>query len=350
MKQPVVTVFGGSGFLGRHLVRRLAAKGYIIRVAVRDTEAALFLKTMGDVGQIVLFGVDITDPAQTAAAVKGADAVFNLVGILSEGGKKTFAKVHIEGAANIAKAAKDAGVGRLIQVSALGADENSSSVYATSKAAGEVAVKEAFAGATIVRPSIIFGPEDNFFNFFAGLARVMPILPVFGCPVLPRITFFGGGKDGPGDLFDIVHIDPYGEGGTRLQPVYVGDVGDALMAILDDSATARKTFELGGPAIYSFKETLDLMLSVIGRRRLLVPVPFPVARFLAWFIEKLPRPLLTRDQLRQLEHDNVVSKGALSFKNLNIKPTSAEIILPTYLQRFRVSGNQTNTRSTTLGV
>ncbi len=347
MKRPVVTVFGGSGFLGRHLVRRLAAKGYIIRVAVRDTEAALFLKTMGDVGQIVLLGADITDQDQVRLAVKGSDAVFNLVGILSEWGRKTFKCVHEVGAANVAKAAKDAGVERLIHVSALGANENSSSVYATSKAAGEKAVRDAFADATIVRPSVIFGPEDNFFNFFAGLARISPVLPVFGCPTLPRVTFFGGGKeDGPGDLFDLIHIDLYGEGGTRLQPVYVGDVSEALATIPDSSATLGKTFELGGPTVYSFREIMNLMLSVIGRKRLLAPVPFPVARFIAWFIERFPRPLLTRDQLRLLEHDNVVSKGASSFGELNIKPVSAEIILPTYLHRFRLPGKQdTETRA-----
>ncbi len=340
MNRPPVTVFGGSGFIGRRLVKRLAAKGFIVRVAVRDPEAANFLKPMGDVGQIVPLRTDITDPKQVVGAVEGAEAVFNLVGILSQWGGRTFPRLHVKGAANVAQAAQASGVKRLIHVSALGAADDSPSIYAMTKAAGEQAVKEAFPQATIVRPSVVFGPEDNFFNLFAGLARLTPVLPVFGCPFPPRISLFGAGEDGSWDLFDMLKVDFYGDGGTRLQPVYVGDVGDAMMAILADHETTGKTFELGGPKIYSFKEIMELMLSQVGRQRFLAPVPFALARFYAWFLEKWPKPLLTRDQLRLLESDNVVSEGALTLKDLGIKETPVETVLPTYLHRFRIPQRQ----------
>ena len=191
MARRVVTVFGGSGFIGRHLVRRLAASGAVVRAAVRDTQAALYLKTMGEVGQIVPFGCDITDPALTAAAVEDAEAVVNLVGILSQWGRRTFQRLHVDGAANVAAAAKAAGARRLVQVSALGADAASASLYGRTKAAGEEAVLAAFPDATIVRPSVVFGPEDKFFNLFAAMAGLTPVLPVFGCPLLPKVTLSG---------------------------------------------------------------------------------------------------------------------------------------------------------------
>ena len=222
----LVAVFGGSGFIGRHLIRRLAARGDIIRAVGRDTEAAMFLKTMGEPGQIVPFQADITRPEQAAAATAGADAVVNLVGILSQWGQRTFRSVHAEGARNVARAAKDSGAGRLVQVSAIGAEKVSESEYARTKAAAEDAAIDAFPEATIVRPSVVFGPEDEFFNLFAGLARVSPVLPVFGCPVLPKVTLFGA--NGP------LRVDIYGDGGTKFQPVYVGDVADAILAILEN--------------------------------------------------------------------------------------------------------------------
>lgn len=326
MSSRLVTVFGGSGFLGRHLVQRLAADGAIVRVAVRDVEAAQFLKPMGEIGQIVPVAANITDESQVAAAVEGAQRVVNLVGILSQWGRSTFQRVHGEGAANVARAARDAGAERLVQVSAIGADKDSASQYASTKAEGEEAVKDAFNGASIVRPSVVFGPEDNFFNMFAGMTLLSPVLPVFGCPTVPKVTLFGD---------PMVHIDFYGDGGTKLQPVYVGDVAEAIMNILGDPSTAGKTYELGGPTVYSFKEIMELLLSQIGRRRLLAPMPFAVARFEAWFIEKFPNPLLTRDQLTLLEKDNVVGRKALSFKALGMKATPAEVVLPTYLHRFR---------------
>ena len=327
MTRRVVTVFGGSGFIGRHLVRRLAASGAIVRVPVRDVDTALFLKTMGDVGQVVPMAVDLGDKKLVAAAVGGAEVVVNLVGILSEWWNRTFQSVHVDGATAIAKAAAEAGVKRLIHLSAIGADKNSASAYGRTKALGEEAALAAFPGATIMRPSVIFGPEDKFFNLFAGLARLSPVLPVFGCPTFPRIGLFSG--EG------LVNVDPYGEGGTRFQPVYVGDVADAVMRALDDPESQGKTYELGGPRVYSFKELMDLMLAEIGRKRLLVPVPFMVARIEAWFLEKWPQPILTRDQVKLLERDNVVGADALGFKDLGVEPVTAESILPTYLRRFR---------------
>jgi NADH dehydrogenase len=327
MQRRVVTVFGGSGFLGRHLVKRLAARDAIVRVAVRDPEAALFLKPLGDVGQIVPWAADVTDKESVAFAVNGADSVVNLVGILFEKGKRTFERIHAEGAANVAAAAAAAGVKRLVQVSAIGADPESASAYARTKAAGEAAVMKAFPDATIVRPSVVFGPEDGFFNLFAGVARISPMLPVFGCPIWPKITF--GGEGFP------FKVDLYGDGGTKFQPVYVGDVADAIVVILTDPKTKGKTYELGGPRVYSFKAIMELLLKEIGRRRLIVPIPFAVGMIQGFFLQMLPRPLLTCDQVTLLKRDNVVAPGALTFKDLGISPTTAETILPTYLKRFR---------------
>jgi NADH dehydrogenase len=327
MQRRVVTVFGGSGFLGRHLVKRLAAQDAIVRVAVRDPEGALFLKPLGDVGQIVPWAADVTDTESVALAVDGADSVVNLVGILFEKGKRTFARVHAEGAANVAAAATAAGVKRLVQVSAIGADPESPSAYARTKAAGEAAVRKAFPDATVVRPSVVFGPEDGFFNMFAGIARISPMLPVFGCPLWPRITF--GGEGFP------IKVDLYGDGGTKFQPVYVGDVADALVAILNDPKTKERTYELGGPRVYSFKAIMELLLKEIGRRRLIVPIPFAIGMIQGFFLQMLPRPPLTCDQVTLLKRDNVVAPGALTFKDLGISPTTAEMILPTYLKRFR---------------
>jgi len=332
MARRVVTVFGGSGFIGRHVVQRLAGEGAIVRVAVRDPEAANFLKPLGDIGQIVPIHADVTDPASVALVTHGADAVVNCVGILSEWGKRTFERIHVEAAANIARAAAAAGVRRLVHVSAAAADAQSPSAYARSKAAGEDAVREAFPGATIVRPSVVMGPEDRFFNLFAGITRFSFVLPVFGCPLIPKLILFG--LDAPIDL------DPYGDGGTRMQPVYVGDVATAVVRILGQDETAAKTYELGGPGVYSFKQLMELLLKYTGRRRILVPVPFGLASFYAWFLEKLPNPLLTRDQVTLLKKDTVVAAGALGFKDLGIAPASAEAVLPAYLHRFRPSAKR----------
>ena len=308
MAQGVVTVFGGSGFIGRHLIGRLAKQGWIVRVAVRRPSQADFLKPLGEIGQITPLRAPIQDPIAVEAAVAGADAAINLVGILYERGKQTFAGVHARGAQTVAEAAAAAGVGHLVQVSAIGADLHGVADYARSKGAGEVAVKTAFPSATIVRPSIVFGPEDDFFNRFAAMARLSPVLPLIGGV------------------------------STRFEPVYVGDVAQAIAKCIADPACAGKTYELGGPRIYTFKELLQLLLREIRRRRLLVPWPFALAEVQARFLELLPVPPLTRDQLLMLRRDNVVSEGALTLADLGIAPTSAEVILPTYLDRYRPGG------------
>ncbi|MFN4088885.1 MAG: complex I NDUFA9 subunit family protein [Alphaproteobacteria bacterium] len=309
-----VTVFGGSGFVGRYLVKRLAAEGSVVRVAVRRPAEADFLKPLGAVGQIVPVAANVRDRERVAAAVAGVDAVVNLVGILQEGGGQTFDGVQAEGARTVAEAARDAGVGRLVQMSAIGADAGSESRYARTKAAGEAAVREAFPTASIVRPSIVVGPEDDFFNRFGRMAVLSPALPLIG-----------GGV-------------------TRFQPVVVGDVADALMAILRDPATAGQTYELGGPQVYSFRELMELLLRITGRRRCLFTLPFGLADFQARFLEKLPRAPLTRDQVKLLQRDNVVSGSLPGLTDLGIAPTAIEVILPTYLERFRRGGRFVRSR------
>ncbi len=308
MTTRVATVFGASGFLGRHVVSRLAQNDWVVRAAVRRPRRADFLKPLGDVGQVVPMAVSVRDPALVEAAVQGADAVVNLVGILFERGAQSFEAVHAEGAANVAQAAATAGVRHLVHVSAIGADPGAAADYARSKGAAEAAVRAAFPEAVILRPSIVFGPEDSFFNRFAAMCSWTPALPLVG-----------GGK-------------------TRFQPVYVGDVADAVMASIRRPECRGKTYELGGPKIYTFKELLELLLKQIHRRRLLVPLPFPLASLQAAFLELLPEPLLTRDQVRLLKVDNVVGEGALTLADLGIEATHPEVILPRYLERFRPGG------------
>ncbi|MCH7542538.1 MAG: complex I NDUFA9 subunit family protein [Proteobacteria bacterium] len=320
MTPSLVTVFGGSGFLGRHLVRRLAARGARVTVAVRNPESALFLKPMGDVGQITPVGADVRDGPAVVAAVQGADWVVNLVGVLYETRRQSFGAIHAQGAERIAKAAKAAGAKRLVHVSAIGADRHSSAAYARSKAAGEAAVAAAYPAATILRPSIIFGPEDDFFNRFAAMARVSVALPLFG-----------GGE-------------------TRFQPVYVGDVADAVVEALTDEGTAGTTYELGGPRVYSFRQLMELILAEIGRKRILLPLPFfvadamgSVAEAMVAVLQSLPLPFevappLTGDQAKLLRTDNVVSGDLPGLADLGIAATAVEIILPTYLDRFRRHG------------
>jgi len=328
LKQPEITVFGGSGFLGRSLVKRLAETGFRVRVAVRDTEAASFLKVLGDTGQVVPWPANITRPDQVEAAVKGAEYVVNLVGILFKSKNQNFNNIHEIGASTIAECASLAGVKRLIHVTAIGADDDSPSEYGRSKAAGMKSVKSVFPNASFVRPSVIFGANDNFFNLFAGLTRLTFALPIFGCPTIPKIKFFPKGG--------LISIDFYGEGGTKMQPVYVGDVADAIIRILSDPKTMGQTFDLGGPKVYSFKELMKLLLNITGRTRILVPIPFGFAKVISWFFELWPSPLLTADQVNSLKRDNVVSGENPGFKELGISPKTPDAILPTYLHRFRV--------------
>jgi len=307
MTGKLATVFGGSGFIGRHLVRRLAADGWRLRIAVRDPDGAGFLRPMGDVGQIVPVKGDIASDAQVERAVAGAQAVVNLVGILYERGPRSFAAIHAEGAGRVARAAARAGAERLVHLSAIGAAADSPAAYARSKAAGETAVAAAFPRATIVRPSIVFGPEDQFLNRFAAIARVAPVLPVIG----PE---------------------------TRFQPVYVGDVAEAIRRALSDPHAPGRTYELGGPGIYTFRALMELMLRIIGRRRPVVALPFGLASLQAAFLERLPVPPLTRDQVRLLQRDNVVAPGAATLADLGVQAQPLEVVAPTYLARFRKAG------------
>jgi NADH dehydrogenase len=303
----LVTVFGGSGFLGRYVVRALAQAGHRIRVGVRRPNVANYLLPMAHVGQIQIVKANVTDADAVARALKGAEAAVNLVGILYESGKQRFDTLHAQAAGTIARCARAQGVRGLVHVSALGARPDSTSLYARSKAAGEAAVREAFPAAAILRPSLLFGPEDDFFNRFAALARLSPVLPLIG-----------GGR-------------------TRFQPAYVCDVADAVLRCLDDGQGGA-IYELGGPSVYTFRQLLELMLAEINRRRLLLPLPFPLAMVKATVLGLLPRPLLTRDQVRLLEQDNVVAPEAHNFADLGIEPESLEAILPTYLWRFRREG------------
>ncbi len=305
MTPRVVTVFGASGFLGRYVVRALVPTRAEIRCAVRLPDRAQFLRPMGELGQIVPVQANLRDEASVAAAVAGADTVVNLVGILYERQRHDFHALHVEGAARVARAAAAAGASRVVHVSALGASTASRSMYGWTKAAGEKAVAEAFPEATIVRPSVVFGPEDDFFNKLAAIARLSPVLPLFG-----------GGR-------------------TRFQPVYVCDVAEAIARIVARDDTPRETYELGGPAVYSFRAIWELVCREIERRRLLVPVPFWAASIEAAFLGLLPAPPLTMDQVRLLRSDNVVSQSARGLGALDIEPTACEVILPTYLDRYR---------------
>ncbi|MFD1626541.1 complex I NDUFA9 subunit family protein [Azospirillum griseum] len=311
IRTQVITVFGGSGFIGRHLIRRLAKSGAIVRIATRNPTKAAFLKTAGAVGQIVPFATDVTKDESVARALQGADVAINLIGVLFERGAQTFQAAHVDTPARIARLAAANGVGRLVHVSALGADAGSASSYARSKAAGEQAVLSAFPAATILRPSVVFGPEDGFFNKFGAMAQIAPALPLIG-----------GGT-------------------TRFQPVYVGDVAEAITAALSLDSAKGRSFELGGPRAYSFKELLQLTMKEVHRSRCLVPVPWTVAETLGGVLEKVPvlAPALTRDQVELLKRDNVVSPTAAGFADLGITAlSSCEVVVPTYLARFIVGG------------
>jgi uncharacterized protein YbjT (DUF2867 family) len=308
MRNLRAAVLGGSGFVGRYIVSRLAQRGALIAVGCRRAEDAKFLRPMGGVGQIATANVGLGDAELLLAFLAGNEVLVNCVGILRESGRQTFELVHHTGPARLARLAREAGIGRLIHISAIGADSRSSSAYARTKAAGERAVSDAFPTATILRPSVVFGPEDQFFNRFAALAMISPALPLIG------------------------------GGDTRFQPVYVGDVADAAVACLDDPATAGRSYDLGGPKIYALRELIELLLSEIRRKRRFINLPFGPARILARLMAVLPNPPLTPDQVELLRSDNIVNPTALGLADLGIAPTAVEAVLPTYLGRFRRGG------------
>ncbi len=310
-KYELVTIFGGDGFVGTQLVQQLARLNYRIRVAVRRPDLAGHVIPLGEVGQILPMQANIRDYDSVARAVNGADYVVNLVGIKSQSGKQTFQAVHVDGARNVAKAAQKAAVKRLVHMSALGADINSKSISARSKAQGEQEVLKAFPKAIIMRPSIIFGPDDDFFNMFGSIAALSPILPVI-CPK------------------------------TLFQPIYVGDVAKAFCLAIEGEAREGKIYELGGAEIVSMYELMQEVAYQSGRNNYLLPIPTFLAKIKAFFLQLLPSPLVTIDQIVQLQNDNIVSEQAKKqkrdIKALGITPTTMRAILPTYMWRFRKDG------------
>jgi uncharacterized protein YbjT (DUF2867 family) len=319
-EQTLVTVIGGTGFLGRQIVRRLAKDGYRIRVTSRKPTRAYDMMPLGNVGQIALVKADIRNEAEIAAAVAGAKIVVNLVGILREGGGRTFEDLHADGAGIVARAASKAGVERLIQISSIGADPKARANYARTKGEGEAQVREAFAGATIMRPSIVFGPGDGFFNMFAGIMRMAKL----------AFPLFGGGK-------------------TKFQPVFVGDVADAVANALADGRTKGRTYELGGPAVYSLKDLLAFISATIERKRVFFGVPFFLLDIFATLFGWLPFSPITRDQARLLRKDNIVKAGpdaasVGTLADLGVNPTSVEAIVPSYLYAYRATGQYAEAR------
>lgn len=307
MSGELVTVFGGSGFIGRTLVQHLAKAGYRVRVAVRRPNNALFVKPLGDLGQVQVAQANIRNKASVAAAVKDADIVVNLVSVLNESSSQSFEKLNVKGAENIAEAAKFMGARRLVHISAIGADEESMSKYARTKARGENAVKEHFPNATILRPSVVFGPDDQFFNKFAGIARMFRMLPVI-C------------------------------GESKMQPVYVGDVAEAILAVIANDDTANKTYEIAGPKVYEFKELIALVNKITEQDVFMIPFPKQVAYLQAFFLGMLPNPMITIDQMRLLEKDNVAGDEMPGLAELEVSATPVEAIIPNYLVQYRPTG------------
>jgi uncharacterized protein YbjT (DUF2867 family) len=314
MSVPLVTIFGGSGFLGRRVAQRMARAGWRVRVAVRRPDEAGFVRPYGFVGQVEPIQANVRDEASTRRAIAGADVVINCVGVLGESGKQTFAAIVDEGAVRVARLAAEEGVGRLVHVSALGADSDSDSAYARAKGQAEAGVRAAFPTAVILRPSILFGDGDGFFNRFAAMARMTPVMPLIGAD-------------------------------TRFQPASVDDVAKAAETAAVEGAPAG-IYELGGPEVLSFRELIERILAVIRRRRLLLAVPWGVAGLLAGVLDRLQRwtgglftnGILTRDQLKLLRHDNVVGPGAMTFADLGIAPTAMAAVLESYLYPYRPNG------------
>ena len=313
--EKIVTVIGGSGFIGRHIVRALAKRGYRLRVACRRPDLAGHVQPLGTPGQVMPVQANVRYPASLAAVCDGAYAVINLTGVLASSGPQSFDAIHVFGAESSAKAAKTAKAKVFIQMSALGADASSASEYARTKAAGEAKARAAFPGAIVLRPSIVFGPEDNFFNQFAGLSRLAPALPLIG-----------GGK-------------------TKFTPLFVGDLAEAVAILVDGGQADGRTLELGGPEVFTFKQLMEFTLHTIGRRRLLVPVPWLIAKIMGTVMAYLPGAPLTADQVELLKTDNVVSDAATSegrdLASLGIAGQGIQGIVPSYLYRYRKAGQFT---------
>lgn len=305
MRDEIITVVGGSGFLGRYVVKHLAKAGYRVRVCCRKPHLAEHVKPSGQVGQITLEYLDLAKPETITPALNGSYGVINLVGLLFESGSQKFIQIHAQGAEKLAQEAASQNAEAFVQVSALGIERAQHSTYARTKREGEKAVLAAFPKATIIRPSVIFGPEDNFFNFFAKIGRFSPIYPAFG-----------GGK-------------------TQMQPVYVDDVAKAIVKTLDMPEAEGKTYELGGPTIYTFKELMEYIDEVTGRNHCKLSLPFTVGKLMGGIMQHLPSPMLTADQVKLLESDNVVSDQALTFADLGISPASVEAVVPHYLDHHR---------------
>lgn len=300
-------IFGGTGFIGRQIVRELARAGYTVKVATRAPERAYFLKTAGNVGQIVPFACQYGDDVSLRAAVKGCDVVVNCIGVLYEKGKNTFPRIHTELPRAIAKACREEKVSRFIHISALGCDQ-AHSKYSKSKHNGELAVYENFQAATILRPSVVFGADDTFFNMFARLSILSPVLPLIG-----------GGQ-------------------TKFQPVYVNDIAQAVAAAIKDAQTAGKTYEIGGPDVVSFRQIYERLFKETGRKVCLLSLPWGVAKIQGALMGLLPAPMLTADQVENLKTDNVVQQEALTLQDLGVRATDMDVILPTYLARYKEGG------------
>lgn len=300
-----VTVIGGAGFVGRYLIRRLAEQGHVVRIATRDPEAANYLKPMGGVGQIQPIQANIRDNASIFRAISGSDCLINLAGVMFPRRQQSFQAIHEHGALRIARAAVDANVAHFIHISALGLDTNSKSKYTQSKAAGEAAVRAVYPNAIIIRPSIIFGPEDKFFNLFARIATLSPIIPLFG-----------GGQN-------------------SMQPVYVGDVARAIAKLTMDIMARGRTYELGGPQVLTMAKLMEKVCLQTGRNCFLMPLPFVLAKINAFFLQLLPGNVLTMDQVEMLKIDNVLSGDQYGLADIGLTPTTLDSVLPTYLHRYR---------------
>ncbi len=306
--QKIIAIFGAGGFLGKHLMRQLTKLEYRVKVATRNPYLKGYLKPLGSPGQIELFKTNIFNENDVKEVLKNCDLVINLVGILNETKKYKFKHIHSQFPFLLSRLCKEFGINNLVHISALGVKEKHTSQYMNSKLQGEKNIQEIFKPSVILRPSVVFGPEDKFFNTFASLAQFSPVLPLIG-----------GGK-------------------TKVSPIYVGDVAQAIVKSLELNNSEPKIFELGGPANYSFKELMEILLSQIKKKRFLLPIPFNIAKFQSYFLQMMPNPILTSDQVELLKYNNIISGDLPTLKDLSITGTTIQSILPKYIYRFRTGG------------